>query len=337
MDVIFLIPRLCVYVLMSFSSLLAIILTCQFIAGIHNVIINYHRKTMINHRLIFNLYIFHHLIICIIRCIIIFLICFFLVNYNQCLKFEYIHHFLLLLSTFDLFLIIIGETVHFWDISINHKSTLYSKYCLILGLIFNYFLSSLFLSIHITIGENNPLIIDLCQIYENKKSSLIPKKIIYILFILIDFLTFLWIYITYKDIKKLKHKRLASVFFYSLVFTKFRNNERLNMVNKSLKRLLSIYLFLLSNIIVILPVLTIKIFNINLNIYFRIFFIYLTNLPLCESITFIFFHEMKFYFIKKNFQTKLNYQLQQRIGRRLSSYQESIMNIQINENYESEQ
>jgi hypothetical protein len=336
MAVIFLVPRLCVFILMSLSLLLGIVLLSQFIAGIYNAMKTYYQKTMRNHRHIFNLYLFHHLIICIIRCIITFLICFYLVIYNECLSLEFAIDFLLLLSTFNLFLIIIGETAHFWDSTINHRSTIYSKYCLIFGLIFNYFLSILFLSVYIIIGGGHPLMIDLCKIikqklnfdsnYENEKSSL-PIRIIYILFILFDLLTCLWIYITYKDIAKLKRKRLATVFFQSLVFTNFKENERTKMVNQSLKRILSICLFLLSNIIVILPVLTMKVFHINFNIYFRIIFIYLTILPWCESITFLFFHELKFRLIRQNFPTKKDHHSQELIGRRLSSYRESMTNI----------
>jgi len=333
MDAILLVPRLCVFILMGLSILLAIVLLIQLIAGLYNAIRNYYRKTVTVNRPIFNLYLFHHLIICIIRCITIFLICLFVLIYNQCLSLELFIHFLLLLSTFDLFLIIIGETAHFWDSTINYKSTLYSKYCLIFGIFFNYFLSILFLSIHITIDGDNPFSIDLCTSIKQKlrfdeiNQSLIPIIILYILFILLDLLTLIWIYTSYKDIEKLKRKRLATVFFYSLVLTKFKEHERSTMVNRSLKRLLSICLFVLSNIIVILPILTIKIFHIKLNLYFRIFFLYLTILPWCESITFLFFNEMKFNLLKKTSPKKIDPLLQQRIGRRLSSYRESIIHI----------
>jgi hypothetical protein len=333
MDAILLVPRLCVFILMGLSILLAIVLIIQLITGLYNAIRNYYRKIMIINRPIFNLYLFHHLIICIIRCITIFLICLFLLIYNQCFSFELFIHFLLLLSTFDLFLIIIGETAHFWDSTINYKSTLYSKYCLIFGIFFNYFLSILFLSIHITIDGDNPFTIDLCltikykQKFDETNKSLIPLIILYILFILFDLLTLIWVYISYKDIGKLKRKRLATVFFYSLVLTKFKEHERSTMVNRSLTRILSICLFISSNIIVILPILTIKIFHIKLNLYFRLFFIYLTILPWCESITFLFFNEMKFNLRKISSSIKTNPQLQQRIGRRLSSYRESIIHI----------
>jgi hypothetical protein len=150
----------------------------------------------------------------------------------------------------------------------------------------------------------------------------------YILFILFDILTCLWISITYNDIGKLKRKRLATIFFQSLILTKFKESERTTMVNQSLKRLLSICLFLISNMISILPVLTVKIFHINLNIYFRIFFIYLTILPWCESITFLFFDELKIDLRRKKIRiTKNTHHLQQRIGSRLSSYQENMINI----------
>jgi hypothetical protein len=68
-----------------------------------------------------------HLIVCIIRCIILFLACFPIILFNQCLSIEMLIHLLLLSSTFDLLLIIIGETVRFWDSTINHKSTLCSN------------------------------------------------------------------------------------------------------------------------------------------------------------------------------------------------------------------
>ncbi|CAF0918811.1 unnamed protein product [Rotaria sordida] len=224
-----------------------------------------------------------------------------------------------------------ARQAHFWDSTINYKSTLYSKYCLIFGLFLIYFLSSLFLSIHITMGGDNPLIINICKSikpkkfffqYNDNETSLIPTKILYLLFILLNLLTLTWIYTSYKDIFKLKRKCLATVFFYSLVLTKFQEHERSNMVNQSLKRLLYVSLFVLSNIISILPGLTIKSLNITLNIYFRIFFIYLTILPWCESVTFLFFNEMKFRFIKKKFITKKNPDLQQRIGTQYGEFVE---------------
>lgn len=329
MTVVFLIPRSIVLLLLNLSFLLIIVLFSQLLCGIHNAIRYFYQKTTTNDRPIFNFYLFHHLIICLLRCLIVFLTCAFLFFSNQCLSLKYLIHFLLLLSTFDLFLIIIGETAHFWDSSIDHRSTLYSKYCLIFGLFFNYFLSALFLAIHITIGGENPLTIDLCQIIERKSNtniepdkSSIPTKILYVFFILLDLLTIIWISISYKDIGKLRRKRLATVFFYSLVFTKFEENQRSKMVNQSLKRLLAISLFLLSNFIVILPVLTLKILMIHLNDYIRMILIYLTILPWCESVTFLFFSEMKFHSVKRTIRTTKNSQLQQRIGSRLSSYYE---------------
>ena len=327
MPIVFLIPRSIIFILMNLSFLLAFVLFSQFLCGIHNAIRYYSRKTMNNTHPIFNFYLFHHLIICFLRCFIVFLICFSLFINNQCLSLGYFIHFLLLLSTFDLFLIIVGETAHFWDSSIDHRSTLYSKYCLIFGLFFNYFLASLFLAIHLTIGGDNPLTIDFCQIIERKSpsdiepdKSSIPTKILYVFFILLDLLTLLWISISYKDISKLKRKRLATVFFYTFVFTKFQENQRSKMVNQSLKRLLAVSLFLFSNLIVILPVLTLRVLKINFNDYLRIILIYFTALPWCESVTFLFFSEMKYHSIKNTFRTTNNSQLQQRIGNRLSSY-----------------
>jgi hypothetical protein len=98
------------------------------------------------------------------------------------------------------------------------------------------------------------------------------------------------------------------------------------MVHRSLKRLLAISLFVISNIIVTLPLLTIKISNISLNIYQRIFFIYLTTLPWIDCITFLFYDETKFNGIKvfsKKIVLNENFYRQQRIGRRLSSYREN--------------
>lgn len=332
MTIVYLIPRSMIFLLMNLSFLLALVLFSQFLCGIHNAMKSYSGKTMMSTvRPIFNFYLFHHLLICLLRCFIVFLICFSLFIYNQCLSLNYLIHFLLLLSTFDLFLIIIGETAHFWDSSINHRSTLYSKYCLVFGLFFNYFLATLFLAIHITIGGENPITIDFCQIIERKSNSnlqqeksSIPTRILYIFFILLDLLTLLWISISYKDIGKLRHKRLATVFFYTFVFTKFQENQRAKMVNQSLKRLLAVSLFLFSNLIVILPVLTLRVLKISLNDYLRIILIYFTALPWCESITFLFFSEMKYHSMKNTFQTTKTCQLQQqRIGNRLSSYYQS--------------
>jgi len=184
-------------------------------------------------------------------------------------------------------------------------------------------------------GES-PVIIEICQKTEkkifffiennNEEKSSIPTMITYVIFILIDLLTCSWIYVSYRDIRNLKQKHLATVFFPSLVFTKFKKNERSAMINRSLKRLLVISLFVISNIIVTLPLLTIKIFNISLNIYQRIFFIYLTTLPWIDCITFLFYDETKFNGIKifsKKIVLNENLYRQQRIGRRLSSYREN--------------
>jgi hypothetical protein len=192
-------------------------------------------------------------------------------------------------------------------------------------------------------GES-PVIVELCQITKRKvffiennsdEKSLIPTMITFVLFILIDLLTFSWIYVSYRDIHKLKQKRLATVFFHSLVFTKFKKKERSAMVNRSLKRLLAISLFLISNIIVTLPLLTIRISNIPLNFHQRILFIYFTTLPWLDCITFLFYDETKFNGIKcfsKRIVSNENLHRQQRIGRRLSSYRESTIGLKtINE------
>ncbi|CAF0797855.1 unnamed protein product [Rotaria sordida] len=302
--------------------------------GVWNIMTHCYCKKLSNRHSIYNFYIFHHIIVCVIRCVVIFLSCLSIIMFNQCLSIEIFIHFLLLLSTFDLLLIIIGETAHFWDSTVNHKSTLYSKCCLIFGIILNYFVSILFLSIHSTVSSESSLMIEICRITTEKnfflknfhdEKSFIPTMIVYVLFILIDLLTFSWIYISYKDIYHLKRKSLATVFFRSLVFTKFKQSERSLMVNLSLKRLLTICLFVISNMITTLPVLTMKIFNISLNIYQRIFLIYFTTLPWLDCITFLFYHETRF--IKINFFSKKitsndNYNRQHRIGRRLSSHQQ---------------
>ena len=195
-------------------------------------------------------------------------------------------------------------------------------------------------------------IIEVCQQSFRKKNhieskhnekSLIPTIIAYSLFILMDILTFLWIHISYRDICYLKRKRLATVFFYSFVsfifynyfqvFTKFQNYERSTMVNCSLKRLFSICLLVISNIIATLPILTIQIFDISLNLYQRILFIYLTTLPWIDCIAFSFYNETKFnkiIFSPKKIKIVSNDYCtrQQRIGRRLSSYKQNTIGIQ---------
>ena len=105
---------------MGFSLALAIVLIIQLFFGLWNVVMNRHVEKLSNHQPIFNFYLIHHLLVCIIRCIIIFLTCFSITIFHQCLSFEIFIHFLLLLSTFDLLLIIIGETAHFWDSTVNH-------------------------------------------------------------------------------------------------------------------------------------------------------------------------------------------------------------------------
>ncbi|CAF1025859.1 unnamed protein product [Adineta ricciae] len=105
-------------------------------------------------------------------------------------------------------------------------------------------------------GGTHPIIFHFCQAksqqfvfsqtIEYEKSS-IPTIILYVVFILLTLLSFVWIYISYSDIAKLKRKRLATVFFYSLVLTKFKNHERSKMVTQTLKRLLSICLFILND------------------------------------------------------------------------------------------
>ncbi|CAF4403148.1 unnamed protein product, partial [Adineta steineri] len=133
---------------------------------------------------------------------------------------------------------------------------------------------------------------------------------------------------SYKDIYKLKRKRLATILYYSFVLTDYTKYERTKLINQSLKRLLSICLFILSNIIVILPVLTMKILNVTLNYHIQIIFIFLTVLPWCESITFVFFDEMQCNFIKNTFQSNRKHRIQEHIGRRLSAYREDNPPIQ---------
>jgi hypothetical protein len=132
-----------------------------------------------------------------------------------------------------------------------------------------------------------------------------------------------------------KRKRLAIVFIHSSVFTKSKKYERSAMVNRSLKCLLAVNLFVISNIIFTLPLLTIRISNIPLNFHQRILFIYFTILPWLDCITFLFYDETKFNGTK-NFSKKIvsneNLYRQQRIGRRLSSYRESTIGLKtINE------
>jgi len=100
------------------------------------------------------------------------------------------------------------------------------------------------------------------------------------------------------------------------------------MVNRSLKRLCAISLLLISNIIFTQPLLTIKIFNILLNVHQRILFIYFTTLPWLDCITFSFYDEIKFNGMKifsKIIVSNENLYRQKRIERRSSSYRENIM------------
>ena len=340
MVAIFAVPRWFLFTLLSLSCALVLLLSVQIFSGLWNAIRNARRHLPISERPIFNLYIFHHLIICTIRSLVTSIICVFLIFYDECVALEFFIHFLLLLSTFDVLLIIVGETAHFWDSSINHESTLYSKRFLAFGICFTYFVSGLFLSIHITIGGENPLVISVCKTMTFKlffnqnhelEASSIPTIILYVFFLLLDVLTFVWIYVAYRDIAKLKRKRLATVFFYSLVFTKYKGNERSIMVNQSLKRLSSIGLFVSSNILVILPILTLKIANITLPPLLHLLVIYFTVLPWCESVTFLFFPEMKYRSNRSPSRSTKNRRLQQRIGSRLSAYRESEFDVQIDE------
>ena len=102
------------------------------------------------------------------------------------------------------------------------------------------------------------------------------------------------------------------------------------MVNRSLKRLRTIYLLVLSNMIVILPVLAIKIFGVSLNRSQRTVFIYMTSLPWLDSMMFFFYNETKFdagHCCSTTPTVDAEYQRQQRIGRRLSSYRENRIAI----------
>ena len=332
MGELFLIPAVHLFGLIAFDLVLMIIFFIQFLAGLRNILTHFSCQKLSKQRPIFNLYLFHHLIVCLTRCLIILLTCLSLLISHHCLSIKISIHFLLLLSTFDLLLIVIGETSHFWDSTINHKGTLYSKCCLFFGIIFDYFIASLFLAIHITMNGESPVLIEFCQktnksvfftLSITEEKSVIPTMITFVLFILIDLLTCSWIYVSFRDIHNLKHKRLATVFFHSLIFTKFKSNERSAMVNRSLKRLLAISLFLISNIIATLPLLTIKIWGLSINVPLRITFIYLTTLPWLDCLTFLFYDEVKFNGMKifsKKITSKEHFYRQQRIGRRLSSY-----------------
>ena len=187
-------------------------------------------------------------------------------------------------------------------------------------------------------GEN-PVLIEFCHMKKqrfftnnenNLEESLIPTMITFVLFILIDLLTCSWIYVSYRDIHSLRRNRLATVFFHSLIFSKHKKNERTAMVNRSLKRLLAISLFLISNIIATVPLLAMKISSLSINVYLRLFFLYITILPWLDCFTFLFYDEMKFNGIKifsKRMILNEHFYRQQRIGRRLSSYRNSMIEV----------
>lgn len=322
---------------MIFSYLLILLLSKQLIVGISHSMVILRRKSMINQRKVINFYIFHHIAICIIRSFIVLLVSIFILLGDRCLSVEFILHFLLLLSTFDLLLIIIGETAHFWDSSINHRSTLYSKCFLAFGLCLIYSVSSLFLAIHITMGGDNPLVISLCKNIKRKlhihqfvelEQSIVPTVILYVFFLLINVLTVSWIYIAHKDIAKLKRKSLASVFFYTLLPTKSKETERSQLVDQSLKRLKSICIFVLSNMIAILPVLTMNIFYKNPHFSIKLTIIYFSILPWIESVMFLFFPELNHRAIKKRMSFN-SYRVQKRIGERLSSHRDTRVDLEI--------
>lgn len=331
MPEIILISQLHLFILIAFNLILIFLFLLQFCAAFWNIIKHFCRTKLSNQRAIFNLYLFNHLIICLIRCLFIFFSFFSLLIFQQCLTIEVFIHFLLLISTFDLLLIIIGETAHFWDSTISHQSSLYSKCCLAFGMIFTYFMAGLFLSIHLIMNGENPILIEFCQLTKKKmfidEQSLVPTLITYVLFILINLLTYSWIYLSYRDIRDLKEKRLATIFFHSLIFTKLKKNERISIVNRSLKRLLAIILFVLSNILGTLPMLTLKLSHFPIDDHLRITMIYLTTLPWLDCLTFLFYDEMKFNGIQifsRRIMSNEYFYRQQRIGRRLSSYQENL-------------
>lgn len=330
MTEIILVSQLHLFILLGFNLILIFLFLLQFCAALWNIIKHFCRTKFTNQRPIFNLYLFNHLIICLIRSLFIFSSCFSLLIFHHCISIEVFIHFLLLISTFDLLLIIIGETAHFWDSAISHQSSLYSKWCLAFGMIFNYFMAGLFLSIHLIMNGENPILIEFCQLTKTMfidERSLVPTLITYVLFILINLLTYSWIYLSYRDIRDLKQKRLATVFFHSLIFTKLKKNERISMVNRSLKRLLAIILFVLSNSLSTLPILTLKLSHFPIDNHLRITLIYLTTLPWLDCLTFFLYDEMKFNGIKifsRRMMSNEYFHRQQRIGRRLSSYRESF-------------
>ena len=327
---IILISRLHVFIFIVFNLSLIFLFLLQFCASLWNIVKHFCRTKLTNQRPIFNLYLFNHLIVCLFRCLLIFLSNFSLLLFRHCVPIEVFIHFLLLISTFDLLLIIIGETAHFWDSTISSHSSLYSKCCLAFGMILNYFVAGLFLSLHLIMHGENLILVEFCQLTNRTfvtEQSLVPTLITYVLFILINLLTCSWIYLSYRDIRDLKHKRLATMFFHSLIFTKLKRNERLTMVNRSLKRLLAISLFVLSNILSTLPMLTLRLSQFTIDYRLRIVLIYFTVLPWLDCLTLFFYDEMKFNGIKifsKRMISSEYFYRQQRIGRRLSSYQESV-------------
>ena len=113
MAMLLVVPREHLLLLMSLTIGLLVVFLSQFLAGLWNLVLHSRCKRSTRRRFIFNLYLIHHLIICIIRCLIVFLACISILITDQCLAIEFPMHFLLLLSTFDLLLIIIGATVHF--------------------------------------------------------------------------------------------------------------------------------------------------------------------------------------------------------------------------------
>ncbi|CAF1193476.1 unnamed protein product [Didymodactylos carnosus] len=361
-----LIPLLWCQIFMYTSLFVCLIQLIQLLIGFYNRIKNWKN-------FIFNLYLFHHLFISLCRSLLTFFHVYFACS-NKCLQFKFIIHYFFLISSFDIILFVVSESAHFWDSSVQMKSSLYNICCLTFGLFFIYFISTFFLSIHLTIGGKNPFITELCllppssllssssssqqiyiehsteKVYETEiinRTSFIPILILFILFVLIDILTFSWIIILYKEIYKLKRKSLASIFFQTLVFTKFKEHERTNLVDISLKRIQSSILFVLSNMIVIIPILIIKLFQITLTTSVRLILIFLTSLPLCECFTFLFYDEFKlttklclFTFQKLIIKKKNNnnnknntnilkstyqneYMYEEQIGIKLSSYRET--------------
>lgn len=336
-SMLLIIGRRDIIILMTLSIIMIWIFFFQVFAGLWNLVRYFYEQSLFKRRarrVVFNVYLFHHLVICLVRCTIIFFACLSIIVTSECLNIELVLHFLLLLSTFDLLLMVIGESVHFWDSAINRKSTLHSKCCLIFGILFNYFVSSLFISIHITMSGDHPMLMELCQTKRKRffliprnsnERSLIPTLITYMFFILLDLLTCAWIYISYRDISNIKEKRLVTLFFHSLVFTRFKDHERTTMVNRSLRRLRVIILSVLSNIFVILPVLTIKIFDISLSKFQRMFLVYFTMLPWLDCLTFLSYDETRLNGIgccPKNTSGKTERYQRQRIGRRLSAYRD---------------